>query len=45
MTKRRDNMAYNLKPETTIKNYSDTWEGYESIFKQLQKNNYLYFFL
>lgn len=39
MTKRRDNMAYNLKPETTIKNYSDTWEGYESIFKQLRKNS------
>lgn len=32
-------MTYNLKPEITIKNYSDSWEGYESIFGHLRKNS------
>lgn len=32
-------MTYNLKPEITIKNYSDSWKGYESIFRQLRKKS------
>jgi hypothetical protein len=33
-------MTYNLKPEITIKHFSDSWEGYKAILGQLQKKQH-----